>query len=792
MLARARGFTVLAVAILTLGIAATTTIFSLFDAALLRPLRYPDPDALVMLWEAAPDWAHNRVAPLNYVDWSEQNRTFSGMTAIAGGSRTLTRPGVLPERIEGQAVTTRFFDTLGVVPVAGRTFRDDDAAPAAHSVVISERLWRRRFGGDPAIVGRPVRFDDEPHTVIGIVPASFQILFPSELWFVFKPQRTPEQRQMHYLQVIGRLRPGVTIDGARADMASVARGIARISPATNKGWSVTVEPLRQALVGGDLKTTAAVLIAIVALVLLMACANIASLLLARGIARTREIAVRVALGGSRARLVRQLLTESLLLSALGGVAAMAVTMPLLRAAPALIPADTLPQGIELTLDVRVAAFAVLLTLLTGLLFGLAPAWHATEVPLATAMTTGNRTSTDRAGRLRAALAAGEVSVAIVLLAGAGLLIRTLLVLNHVEPGNREHSVLTMTAALPDSRYPTPEATLAFYEGVERELSALPGVARASFGGSLPLDGWDIGQGFSVVGDPEPDAANQPSAHYQITGAAFFDTLGIPIVRGRAFDAGDTARSAAVCVVSEAFVRRFARGRDPLTLQVRVDAMAPKGPTPVTRQIVGVARQVLETPSDQGDAVQIYVPLTQNPWFWSTLSVRTLVPPGTMQHAIATAVARVDRNLALTQVRTIDEIAAAATAQPRFRARLVTLFAALALLVATVGVAGLLAFSVQRRRRELAIRMALGANTREVVRLVLREAVQVVALGTVAGLAGAALLSRALASLLFGVTPFDAVAFSAAPAILCATALLAAAAPAWRAASTSPATALRDE
>jgi putative ABC transport system permease protein len=385
-----------------------------------------------------------------------------------------------------------------------------------------------------------------------------------------------------------------------------------------------------------------------------------------------------------------------------------------------------------------------------------------------------------------------VSVAIVLLAGAGLLIRTLLVLNHVDPGNREHSVLTMVTALPDSRYPTPEHTLAFYQGVERELAALPGVARASFGGSLPLDGWDIGQGFSIVGDPDADPANMPSAHYQITGAAFFETLGIPIVRGRPFDATDTSRSEPVCVVSEAFVRRFARGRDPLTLQVRVDAMAPEGPTLVTRRIVGVARQVLETPADQGDAVQIYVPLTQNPWFWSTLSVRTLVPPATMQHAIAAVVARVDKNLALTQVRTIDEIAAAATAQPRFRARLVMLFATLALVVATVGVAGLLAFSVQRRRRELGIRMALGARAADVVRLVLREAAGVIALGTVTGLVAAAALTRALASLLFGVTPFDAVAFTAAPAILCVTALLASVAPAWRAASTDPAVALHDD
>jgi putative ABC transport system permease protein len=789
---RAPAFTALAVVILALGIGATTAIFSLFDAALLRALPYREPDALVMLWEAPPEGAHNRVAPLNYVDWSEQNRTFSAMAAIAGGSQTLSRPGALPERIAGQSVTTRFFDVLGVVPIAGRTFRAGDAAPAAHAVVISERLWRSRFGGDPNLVGRSIRFDGQPHTVIGVVPARFQILFASDLWVVFKPERTPEQRRMHYLQVIGRLRRGVTIDQARADMTAIARGIAQLSPDTNKGWGVTVEPLREALVGGDLRTTSTVLIGIVSLVLLMASANVANLLLARGIGRTREIALRAALGGSRGRLVRQLVTESMLLASIGGVVGIALAAALLQAAPSLIPPDTLPQGIVLALDGRVAGFAVLLTLATGVLFGLAPAWHTAEVPLAAAMSFGSRTATDRAGRIRSALAVAEVALAIVLLAGAGLLIRTLLSLDKVDPGSREHSVLTMVTVLPDSRYPTPEDVAAFYHAVERELAALPGVARASFGGSLPFDGWDVGQSFTVVGDPAPDAANQPSAHYQITGSGFFETLGIPIVRGRAFGAADTATSMPVCVVSEAFVRRYARGRDPLTLEVQVDAMSFRGPTPVKRQVVGVARQVLETPSDDGDAVQIYVPLTQNPWFWSTLSVRTLVPPAMMQPAIAAAVARVDKNLALTQVRTIDEIVAQATSQPRFRARLVALFAALALIVASVGVAGLLAFSVQQRRRELGVRMALGARGADVVRLVLGDTVRVLSLGMVLGLIGAAALTRALASLLFGVTPLDAVTFVTAPAVLCAAALLASAAPAWKAARTDPAIALRQD
>jgi putative ABC transport system permease protein len=637
-----------------------------------------------------------------------------------------------------------------------------------------------------------VTFDDAPYTVIGIVPADFQILFASDLWVLFRPQRTPEQRQMHYLQVIGRLRPAVTIDQARADMAAIARGIARIAPETNKGWRVTVEPLHQALVGGDLRTTAKVLVGVVVLMLLMACANIANLLLARGIGRTPEMALRAALGASRARLVRQLVGESVLLAAVGGVAGVAFAAALLRVAPSIMPPDTLPQGIVLALDVRVTLFAIAVALGAGVLFGLAPAWHATDVSLAATMVSRGRTATARTGRLRAGLAIAEVAVAIVLLSGAGLLVRTLLSLEQVDAGNRERSVITMTAALPDARYPTEARLAAFYRNVERELTAVPGIASASFGGSLPFDGWDIGQGFTVVGDPAPDPANQPSAHYQITGTRFFETLGIPILRGRAFRDSDTATALPVCIVSEAFVRRYAAGRDPLTLQVRVDAMSFQGPTPVTRQVVGVARQVLETPADTGDAVQIYVPTAQNPWFWSTLSVRTHLPPETMQQAIAAAVARVDKNLALTQVRTIDEIAAQATAQPRFRARLVALFAGLALIVAAVGVAGLLAFSVQHRRRELALRMALGARTGDVLWLVLGEAIVVLSAGTAIGLIGAAASSRAVESLLFRVTPLDPFTFAAAPVILYVAALGAAAAPAWKAARTDPAAALKLE
>jgi putative ABC transport system permease protein len=711
---------------------------------------------------------------------------------VAGGAKTLTRPDGTPERIAGQAVTTAFFEVVGVPPIAGRTFVSGDGGAGANVAVISERLWHSHFGGDPRLVGRTVPLDGEAFTIVGVMPASFQILFPADLWLVFKPERGAEQRQMHYLQVVGRLRPGVTMQQANADMAGIAAHIAVIAPATNKGWGVTIQPLREALVGADLKTTSLVLGGIVGFVLLMACANVANLLLARGVGRTREIAVRAALGGGRARILRQLVTESLLLAGLGGAVGLALSAALIRIAPALMPDGTLPPGITLALDLRVAMFAAALTILTGVLFGLAPAWHASDVSLLAALSSSRGSASRRTKRLRSTLAVVEVAVAVVLLAGAGLLVRTLIALDAVETGASAHNVLTMTVLLPHSRYPDQERAAQFFVAAEREISAVPSVRTMAFGGSLPLDGWDIGQAFEIIGDPVPDPAQRPGAHYQITGTRFFETLGIPILQGRAFTAADAASAPQVCIVSDAFVRRYARGRDPLRLQLRVDAMGPTGPTPVVRQIVGVARQVREFAGEESNEPQVYVPLAQNPWYWSTLSVQTTGAPEAVLPMVKSAILRVDKALPVSQVRTIDEVAAEATSRPRFRAQLVTVLASLAMLLAAVGISGVLAFSVQQRTRELGIRMALGARAIDVLRLVLADGLRLTAIGLLVGLAGAAALSRFLESLLFGVKTLDAVTFFAAPALFAAAALVACGAPALRAARAEPAAALRHE
>ena len=793
VLRQSPAFTAIAVIVLAIGIGANSAIFSLFDAVLLRPLPFHDPEQLVKLWEHPPGYAHNAVSPLNYLEWSEQNTVFASMAAVSGGSRTLLRASGSAEKIDGQSVSLSFFDLLGIRPVAGRTFTAEDGRESAKVVVLSERLWRNRFGADPKLPGSVINLDGEPFTVIGIVPSRFQIFYRSDLWIPFLVRRSPEQRQMHYLQVIARLKPGVTLDQARAGMQPIAENIARIAPDTNKGWGITIEPLRQALVGRELRVTSLMLAAVAGFVLLMACANIANLLLARGVGRTREIAVRASLGGSPARILRQLLTESVLLSTIGGLAGIALARVLLEAAPAWLPADTLPVSLNLAFDARVTGFAVPATLLTGLLFGIVPAWQASRISLTDALRTAGRSFTGAGGRFRSALAIAEIALAIMLVTGAGLLLRSVLVLNSLDPGYHADRVLTMYISLPLKRYPTPENALTFHQAVEREIASLPGVRSVGLGFSLPLDGWEIGQGFTIVGAPPVGTSEQPAAHYQIVSAKYFETLGIQLLQGRAFTDRDTSATTQVCIVNEEFVRRYLKGRQPIGAYVSVDAMDPTGPKPTVREVVGVIRQVkVEGIGERENALEIYVPVTQNPWFAASLAVRTAGDPMSLAPAVKAAIARVDKDQAVTRVRTMDEVAAQSMTQPRFRAQLVGSFAALALVLAAIGIFGVLAFSVSQRTREFGIRMALGAQSADVLRMVAANGLKITFAGIAIGLAGAALLTRSLAALLYGVKPADPVTFLAAPAVLAVVALAACAAPALRASRVDPVEALRQE
>jgi putative ABC transport system permease protein len=524
----------------------------------------------------------------------------------------------------------------------------------------------------------------------------------------------------------------------------------------------------------------------------MACANVASLLLARGLGRAREVAVRAAIGASCARILRYLLLESGLIAAAGGLVGIAIARTAIAAAPSLLPAGTLPVSTVLTFDWRVVGFSAALTLATAVLFGLAPAWQAARVPLAETVQHGGRASTARIGPARSALVVAEVAISVLLLAAAALFIRTLNALNAVDAGYTIDRVLTMRVSLPIVRYPSPERTLPFYRAVLREIAAIPGVRVAALGDSLPLNGWNIGQGFEVEGDAPSDPSRMKSAHYQIVTTDYFRALGIAILDGRAFDDHDIASSRPVCMVNEEFARRHLADRNPIGAHVRVSPMGMSGANAVSREVVGVVHQVREQPGERDRAVEIYVPLEQNPWYSASIVVQTAEEPAAIASAVEDAVAHVDKDQPVTSVRTITEIASAATASPRFRAQLVGAFAAAALGLAMIGVFGVLALSVRQRAREFGIRMALGARAVDVLAIVLGTGARLTGAGLAIGVGGAIALTRFLETLLFGVTPLDPPALAASALLLGVCALGACAVPALKAIRVSPASTLRQD
>ncbi|HEY3742936.1 MAG TPA: ABC transporter permease [Bryobacteraceae bacterium] len=792
LLTHSPGFACLVILVLALGIGANCAIFSVVDTALLRPLPFHEPDRIVSLWEDPPSHANRiRVSPLNFLDWHDQNSAFTHMAAYAGGSKTLQPAGGGPaERLVGQSVTLEFFDLLGIRPIVGRLFTLEDEHNRADVVLLSEKAWRTRFGGDPKLVGGTVTLDGKPFLVAGIIPARFQFVWPTDVWSLFIVKRDPDQRRMHYLGVLGRLKPGISIVQAREAMKPVARHLAAIAPGTNKDWGIRIEPLHETLVGKELRDTSLVLAGVVSLVLLMACANVASLLLTRASGRAREMAVRASLGAGRWRLIRQLLTESLLLSMLGGACGLALAWALIQIAPSLIPPGTIPPGLALELDLRVALYALAATIMTGILFGLVPAWRSARVSLADAMRGRNATSGN--SQILGGIAVAQIAVGVVMVTAAGLFLRTLDRLTQVDPGFHADKVLTMHVNLPLTRYTNPESLLAFYRGATREIESLPGVRSASFGGSLPLTGWEIGQGFQVVGEPEIEPAKRRAAHYQIVGERYFETLGIPLA-GRQFDDSDTAHGQPVAIVNQEFVRRYLHGGPAIGRHVKVQSMNMNGGAMVDREIVGVSGQVrIDGLAETENLLEIYVPIAQNPWFDASIAVRTSTDPLLLASAVRAAVAKIDKNLALTQVRTMEQITHESAALPRFRARLLGGFAALALVLSAVGVFGVLAFSVAQRTREFGIRMALGARAGTVLQMVLSRGLKIAAAGIGLGIIGSAGLARSLTSLLFGVKPWDGLTFLFAASILALIALGAASIPAIRASRVDPMVALRDE
>jgi putative ABC transport system permease protein len=795
---RSPGFAVVAATTLALGIGANAAIFALVDATLLRPLPFHDPERLVMLWTTTPASPRRAVSPLDMVDLHERNRTFEaigGYTPNVGGMVISGVDGTA-ETISRQWVGARFFEVLGVKPIAGRTFLQSDHENRVDAVVLSEGLWRTRFGGDPGLIGKTLRLDGDPYTVVGVVPKEFQWPGNASMWALRWFPPNPALRRPAGFAVIGRMKPDVTPEAARSDLVSVAAALAREFPDTNRDRGITMAPLHDAIIGSDLRRTSLLFIGVVGFVLLICCGNVANLLLARATARTRELAVRSALGAGRGRIVRQLLTESLVLSAIGGALAVGVGYGILSAAPSFIPTGVLPTNIEVRFDGRVVAFCASAALLVGMLFGLAPAWQATSLSSARALASDTRTGTGRGGTMRSILVAGEVATAVVLLVGAGLLLRTLIAVDTIDRGYRATEVLTMLVDPLGDRYPTPESLLQFYESIEQEIRTLPGIRNVAWSSSVPLGESYAGRfTFEVVGDAPVDAARRPTAAQEIASRTYFDTLDLPLVTGRGFDARDTRQSVPVCIVSEALARRYLGGRSPIGVRLALRPASAPDAKPAVREIVGVARQLKERPDETEEYVQIYAPITQ----LIDDDMFLLVRPATgtadaLAPSVRAAIGRIDKEqlVSVRDVITLEDVASEATARFRFRAVLVVTFAALALLLAMVGVFGILAYSVQQRVREIGVRRALGATTGEVLRLVAASGGRVVGAGAVVGLVLSIFAGRLLTSMLFGVQPLDPATFAAVGIVLTLTAIVSVAAPAWRAARIDPASALRGE
>jgi putative ABC transport system permease protein len=787
------GFTLVATATLALGIGANSAIFALADATLLRPLPFRDSDRLVALVERTPAGSSPAVSVPTLEDVTKQSQSFEDVVVIqmgAGGGPLVTAPDGSVETVERQSISTRFFDVLGVVPVAGRTFRASDEAKSPTVVIFSESLWRGRFNADASLIGGSVKLNGVPHTLVGVVPDGAQFTRPARMW-TLNPEYPPfvRQRSFTVLEVVGRLKPGVTLDAARADVAAIGARIARENPATSKGFGLDIEPLRDRLMGPELQRTSLLLLAVVGFVLLMCCANVANLLLARTSARARELAVRTALGAGRGRVIAQMLTESLVLALAGGVLGLAVGAAILRAAPAVIPPGVLSPVVTLAFDARVAAFGLAAALVVGLVFGLAPAWQATSRSLLGTLATESRTSTG-GRRFRSTLVAGQVATAVLLLCGAGLLLRTLLVLVSVDTGYRVDAsrVLTLDFSLnygPGQRYTTPESLMQFYTSVASEVEARPEVESVGWSSSLPYGTTEFGSfAVDVVGDAPLSPDSRPRADVAVTDDGYFRTLDLPIVAGRRFTERDGVGAPAVAIVNEAFVRRVLKGRNPLGIRIALQRDAQM--MPIVKEIVGVARQTHGRATDRDDFLQVYMPLQQ----FATGDVYMVARASrgsaeALTPLIRSIVARHDPNTPVRRDRTLEHLSVLSTAGYRFRAAIVGTFAALALVLAMIGVFGVLAYSVQQRQREFGVRVALGATSPSILWLVVESVGRLIAVGGAIGLVLALMLGRSIAAFLFGVPPADPATFAGVTLVVVLTAAVASAAPAWHAARVDP-------
>jgi len=799
MLRKNPAFALAAVMTLALGIGANTAIFSVCDAVLFRPLPYADPGRIVMLWERTGDGTLMAAAPANFVDWRDASRSFSEMAAFnpgfGGGSSFILDGRREAARLSGAAVTSNFFSVLGVRFGLGRGFLPEEDQPGRDRVaILSHRVWQERFGADREIAGSQVRLDDVSYTVAGVLPADFRFGAKAadlqeanqiDVWvpIALDPQKL--KRNSHPLRVVARLKPGVTLAAAQRELDVIAARLARAYPDNNRDMGVSAVPLA-AQMTADVRRPLELLLGAVGLVLLIACVNVANLLLSRAVSRQREIAVRSALGASQRRLAQQLLTESVLLSSIGGAAGLLLALTTMKALSSYLPAD-LSRAAGITVDLPLIVFATMISLASGILAGLMPLLGAGRANLAQPVKENSRATGSVQPRLRDALATTQIASAIVLLIGTGLVTKSLWTLLHVAPGFRPEGVLTARLLLPDARYPDNPRIAAFEEELSDRLRGTPGVQSAGFTTYLPLSGLDNGWSFVVDGRPPLPVGVHNMAKYRPVSPGYFETMGIPSIRGRWFTPSDTADSAWVVVISDSMARRYWRGEDPIGQRLLFGS-------PTARTVIGIVGDVLHDGLDGQREPDMYVPVQQAPNLETspTLVVRTTLESSEAMAQVRLAVSAIDRNVPADRIQMVDQLVSASVSQPRFRAVILAMFSVLALAMASIGIYGVMNYLVIQRTREFGIRLSVGATRIDVLRLVLRRAATLIGAGTALGLGASLLSARLIANLLFGTAPLDPITYAAVPLVLAVVALLASYVPARRAMRVDPIVALRCE
>jgi putative ABC transport system permease protein len=784
------GFTVVAILALGLGIGANAALFSVINTVLLQPLPYQQPDRLVRLFETFLPKGWGSVSTPNFIDWKKQSRAFDHLEAFSLGGSINLQGDAQPERIPLAVGTAGMFEMLGVHPLQGRTFLpDEDQLGKPDVVVISERLWRRRFGSDPKLLGSNLTLDGKSTTVIGIMPAGFQ--FPPgsvtvDMWMPMQfTQANLAQRGSHWMAVLGRLKPGVDIDAATADMKQIGATLALQYPNNQKGRSVMIRSLQDVLVG-PIRPALLVLMGAVGFVLLIACANVANLLLARAAARKKEVSVRAALGASRGRLIRQFLTESVMLALAGGILGAFLGDEGVQAL-VFLASKQIPRSTEVHLDGTVFLFLLGICLIAGIIFGLFPAIQGSRDDLQEGLREGGRSGTagGRSARFRNALVISEFALALILLIGAGLMLRTFLALSATESGMATRAVLTMSVSVPTSKYVNSSMWQRFYEPALDQIRAIPGVRSAGIISLLPLQSWGFNGTFAIDNLPQGEPGKQPFAEYRIVSPGYFQALGIPILKGRDVSTQDSANASPAIFINDALARRYFPDQDPIGHKIVWDT---------ARTIVGVVGSTRQSGLNADPVPEIYMSAAQSDKGISgmTLVISTGVEPGSLTRAVESAIRNVDPTQPVFGVKTMERVVSDSLSNQRLYAWLLGVFAGLALILASAGIYGVMSYLVTQRTREFGVRMALGAGTGDVLRMVLREALMLIAAGVAIGLGGAFAVTRVLSNFLYGVKAIDLPTFAGVSAILIAVALLATYLPARRATKVDPMVALRYE